>query len=102
MQFIEKSCIGVRSAVYRLKRDDSQLGFILFPMIHVGTREFYDEVRRRLDTCDLIPAEGVDTKKANPLTRSYRIVSMIKRMELVTHREGLKHADLQHKLLRSD
>ncbi len=102
MQFIEKSDLGVRSAVYCLRRDDSGLEFILFPMIHVGSREFYAEVRRRLLACDLILAEGVDTSKANLLTLSYRIVKRIKRMDLVTQREGLKLADLKSRILSSD
>ncbi len=102
MQFIEKSGLGVRSAIYHLKRDDAGLEFILFPMIHIGSKEFYEEVGRRLAACDLILMEGVDTKKATMLTLSYRIVSKIRRMGLVTQREGLKVTDLRSKILRSD
>ena len=44
MQFIEKNSFNVRSAVYRLKRDGSALEFLIFPTIHVGSPEFYDEI----------------------------------------------------------
>ena len=59
MQFIEKNSFNVRSAVYRLKKDNSALEFLLVPMIHMGSSEFYDEISKRLASCDLILAEGV-------------------------------------------
>ena len=58
MQFIEKNSFNVRSVVYSLKKDGSRLEFLIFPMIHVGSTEFYDEISRRLASCDLILAEG--------------------------------------------
>lgn len=74
MQFIEKNSLNVRSAVYHLKREGAGLEFLLFPMIHAGAKEFYDEVSRRLAACDLILLEGVNSKKGNLLTLSYRVV----------------------------
>ena len=102
MQFIEKNSLNVRSAVYHLKKDDAGLEFLLFPMVHVGSKEFYDEVSRRLAACDLILAEGVNTKKASLLTLSYRIVRKIRRMELVTQQEGMRMARLREKIVNSD
>jgi hypothetical protein len=57
MQFIEKNSFNVRSAVYRLQKPNDPLEFVLFPMIHVGSKQFYDEVRQRLLNCDLILAD---------------------------------------------
>src|SRR5688572_341946 len=74
MQFIEKNSLNVRSAVYLLKKDGTGLEFLVFPMIHVGSREFYDEINRRLSSSDLVLAEGVKSKKGNMLTPSYRII----------------------------
>jgi len=102
MQFIEKNSFNVRSAIYRLKKEDDGFEFILFPMIHVGSKEFYDEVSQKLAKCDLILAEGVDSKKANLLTRSYRIVKRIKRMDLVTQQEGMKVSDFREKIVNPD
>ncbi len=102
MQFIEKNDLNVRSAIYHLKKEDDGLEFVLFPMIHVGSKEFYDEVSRRLGECDLILAEGVDSKKANLLTRSYRIVKKIRRMDLVTQQEGMKVSGFREKIINTD
>jgi len=55
MQFIEKNSFNVRSAVYHLKKDGAP-DFFLFPMIHVGSQTFYDEIARRLMARDLILA----------------------------------------------
>jgi hypothetical protein len=102
MQFIEKNSLNVRSAVYYLKKDDSGLEFVLFPMIHVGSKEFYDEVSQRLTACDLILAEGVNSKKGSLLTLSYRIVKKIRRMDLVTQQEGMKVSRFREKIVNSD
>jgi hypothetical protein len=48
-----------------LKKDGQGLEFILFPMIDIGSQELHDEVSERLAKCDLILAEGVDSKKAS-------------------------------------
>ena len=88
MQFIEKNSFNVRSAVYHLKKDGAGLEFLLFPMIHVGSKEFYDDVSRRLGACDLILMEGVNSRKGQILTLSYQVVKKIRRMDLVTQRDG--------------
>jgi uncharacterized protein len=90
MQFIEKNSLNVRSAVYQLKKDGTGLEFLVFPMIHIGSREFYEEVSRMLSSCDLVLAEGVKSKKGSVLTLSYRIVRRIRRMDLITQHEGMK------------
>jgi hypothetical protein len=102
MQFIEKNSLNVRSAVYHLRRNDAGLEFVLFPMVHVGSKEFYDEISRRLSACDLILAEGVNSKKVKLLTLSYRVVKKIRRMELVTQQEGLKVSRFRDKIVNPD
>jgi len=102
MQFIEKNSFNVRSAVYHLKKDDTGLEFLLFPMIHVGSKEFYEEVSRRLTACDLILAEGVNSRKVNLLTFSYRIVRKIRRMDLVTQQEGMIVSGFRDRIINSD
>jgi hypothetical protein len=102
MQFIEKNSFNVRSAIYHLTKDGVELEFLMFPMIHVGSQNFYDEVGRRLISCDLILAEGVASKRASLLTLSYRIVKRIKRMDLVTQRDGLTISNFRDKVVNSD
>jgi hypothetical protein len=102
MQFIEKNSLNVRSAIYHLKKDGSGLEFLLFPMVHVGSKEFYEEVSRRLAACDSILAEGVSSKKARLLTFSYRIVGKIRRMGLLTQQEGLQVSRFGDKVVNPD
>ena len=102
MQFIEKNSFNVRSAVYHLTKDGVELEFLMFPMIHVGSQNFYDEIGRRLTACDLILAEGVASRRVSLLTLSYRIVKRIKRMDLVTQRDGLAMSNFRDKVINSD
>jgi hypothetical protein len=60
MQITEVSVVGVRSAVVALKRSQTPLRFILFPMIHIARPAFYQQVAERLAKCQLIVAEGYD------------------------------------------
>lgn len=59
VQLIEVTSYGVRSAAISLKRRDTPLRFVLFPMLHLGAPAFYEEVTQRLKSCQLIVAEGV-------------------------------------------
>ena len=102
MQFIEKNSFNVRSAVYRLKKEGSALEFLIFPMIHVGSPDFYEEISRRLASCDLILAEGVKSRRGNLLTLSYRIVRHIRRMDLITQQDGMRVESFRAKILNAD
>ena len=102
MQFIEKNSFNVRSAVYRIKKSGSGLEFLIFPMIHVGSSEFYQEISRRLSSCDLILAEGVKSRRAYLITLSYRIVKHIRRMDLVTQQDGMRVESFRAKIVNAD
>jgi hypothetical protein len=84
MQIIESSAIGVRSAVYTLRRADGPLTFVLFPMIHVGSREYFVEIERRLRDCDVIFAEGIRSRRVDYITWSYTVVNHMRGLGLVT------------------
>jgi hypothetical protein len=62
MQFIESSIIGLRSAVTTFTRPATPLRFILFPMVHVGEQQFYDEVAARARLCQVVVAEGTPSQ----------------------------------------
>lgn len=101
MQLTEASDLGVRSAIYRFRRNDSGLEFMLFPMIHVGSREYYAAVRARLDDCDVIFAEGVASRHAALLTLAYGAVAKVKDLHLVTQR-ALDLRPLSSKVVHTD
>ena len=102
MQFIEANSFSVRSAVYRLKKNGSALEFLIFPMIHIGSIEFYREISQRLSSCDLILAEGVKSKRVYLLTLSYQIAKYIRRMDLVTQQDGMRVEGFRGKIVNAD
>ena len=102
MQFTEKNSFNLRAAVYSLKRDSRGLEFVVFPMIHVGSREYYEEINRQLSTCDLILAEGVKSKKAVILTLSYRFVKKMRRLDLITQNEGIRLDTFPKEIVNAD
>lgn len=59
MQILEVTGYAIRSAAITLRREQTPLVFVLYPMVHFAAPSFYAEVRRRLRGCDLIVAEGV-------------------------------------------
>ncbi len=56
-------------------------------MVHIGSSDYYAQVRTRLIGCDLILFEGVRTFSGRLLTLSYRLVVKRKRLNLVTQAE---------------
>src|SRR5262245_941540 len=85
MQIIDTGVMGTRSAVLRLRRRGSDLTFVVFPMIHVGSPGFYEEVQRRLATCAVVVMEGVSGRSAigAAITASYRVIPANKKSGLV-------------------
>lgn len=59
MQITEVTDFAVRSAAITLRRDETPMRFLLFPMVHFAAPSFYAEVRRRLRACEVIVSEGV-------------------------------------------
>jgi len=102
MQFIEKNSFNVRSSVYLMRKAGSGTAFLVFPMVHIGTRGFFEQVTERAQKCDLVLLEGVDSKRADVLTLSYRCVRLIKRMDLVTQQEAIRFESFRDKILNVD
>lgn len=94
MQIIETGLMGTRSAVIRLRKRESQLNFLIFPMLHIASPRFYKEVRRRLGECEVVVAEGVTgpTLIGSALTLTYRIVP-------ANRRSGLVEQDIDYRAL---
>lgn len=94
MQITEFSVFGLRSSVIDLRVRGNPLTFRLFPMIHIGQREFYQEVADRLRECDLIVSEGTDA----PSSTGHAIV-LAMRMTFQRSARELVHQDIDHAAL---
>ncbi|MEP7075527.1 MAG: hypothetical protein ABI878_06920 [Acidobacteriota bacterium] len=102
MQFVEKNSFNVRSSVYSMRKVGSGIELLLFPMVHIGTRTFFEQVSERIRECDVIFLEGVGGRRADLLTLSYRCIRFIRRMDLVTQQEGLDIKTFREKIRNAD
>jgi len=102
MQLIEVSVTGVRSAVITLQAAGTPMRIILFPMIHVGTRDFYESVTARLADCHVIVAEGITGRSVTvwALTLAYRLPARRRRLALTV--QQIDYASLGIPVLRPD
>lgn len=102
MQVIEHSIAGTRSAVLRLRRRDTPLQFLLFPMLHVASPQFYAAVTERLRRCDLLVVEGVSGRSALlwAVTLTYRVMPANSRSGLVL--DNIPYRSLGVELIRPD
>jgi hypothetical protein len=100
MQLIEVSVTGVRSAVITLQAASTPMRIVLFPMIHLGTRDFYQSVTARLADCHLIVAEGIAGRSAavSALTLAYRLPA--RRLALTV--QQIDYASLGIPVIRPD
>jgi hypothetical protein len=101
MQIIESTVFGVRSAILRLEASDGAPSFVLFPMIHIAAPEFYAEISRRLNGCDLVLCEGVKSRTSSLLTLSYRFFAENPRLGLVSQK-AMKLDHLKGRLIHAD
>lgn len=90
MQIIEVTDLAIRSAVITMRRKDTPLTFVLFPMIHVASPAFYAQVRSRLAACDLIVVEGIRgrSRRLRAITLVYRLAPRRRRFGLVVQEQG--------------
>jgi hypothetical protein len=89
MQIIEVTELGVRSAVIRMRRRETPLRFVLYPMIHMAKQGFCTAVTRRLEQADVVVVEGVGGGRrkrsvlASALMFSYTVMRFNRRAGLV-------------------
>lgn len=99
MQFIEANSFELRSVLYELECRDEPLRFVLFPMIHIGEKRYYEDIAARASRCDLLLVEGVPSVWARISTRSYALFAS--RLGLVTQQE-LKLGAHRAKIVNAD
>ncbi|MEL6643245.1 MAG: hypothetical protein AAFQ79_04860 [Pseudomonadota bacterium] len=82
MQLIESSIVGLRSARHTLRSPDHPSEITLFPMIHVGTPEFYNRVFSEAREANVVITEGVRSPVVRRIVRSYRWIG-VERLGLI-------------------
>lgn len=102
MQFLERNSFNLRSAIYKFKHDEHMLEFMLFPMVHVGEPEYYEQINGLLGQCQQILYEGVQSKISTIVTFSYRLLAENKDIGLIDQGEGLKLRELNAELFHAD
>jgi hypothetical protein len=102
VQIIEQTGFGVRSAVITLRRREGGPVFLLFPMIHVASANFYAQVHKRLMTCDVVVLEGVGGARTRLLTLAYRIAGRIRRSGLVLQSRAMDGQQYPGEVVRPD
>jgi hypothetical protein len=102
MPYIKKNGDSLITVIHRLKKSGYALEFLLLPMIHVGTQEFYDEIAHRLGRCDLVLAEGINSKRAGLISLPYRIAAKSRRLKLVSQVKALNLAAFKDKIIPTD
>lgn len=72
----------------RLRAPEWEQQVLLFPMLHLGTPEFYAEVTARLRNCGVVVAEGIRDRSliTRAMTIAYRLPGRSRRLGLVQQR----------------
>lgn len=102
MQIIEHTGFGTRSAVLTFEKRGSNVRFVVVPMLHLGSPQFYRNVRKELQACDRIVVEGVTGHRTRMFTLAYRLAGKVRRSGLVGQAEGLDLSDLSDRFVRPD
>jgi hypothetical protein len=102
VQLIEVSLTGVRSAVITLRAPETAMRIVLFPMLHLGSADYYQSVAARLADCDLIVAEGIEGRSvtAGALTLAYGLPARRRRLALTV--QHIDYAKIGRPLIRPD
>lgn len=102
MRFIESTSFFVRTIVFDFwhRSKEIKLKFKLVPMVHIGSKNYYEEVYIHLNQCDEILYEAAML----PYSRAYKhaFQKLAKKLNLVTQIEHFNYASLKHKLIHAD
>ncbi len=72
MQIVESSALALRSARLVFRSDRSSSEVTLFPMLHLGTPEYFKTAYDDAFAHDVVLVEGVNSPISRRITRSYR------------------------------
>lgn len=102
MQFLERSVVGLRSAVHELHSRNHRVRVLLIPMVHIADASFYAAVNDILRTCDNIVVEGVRSFRGRLLTLAYRIPARRKSLQLVLQSKAIHLDAIRARIIHGD
>lgn len=101
MKIVDSNDFNVRTTALLLSK--ASLEFLIIPVLHFGSKEFYAAVQRELNKCDLILFEGIQLKGLAGLSEAYRfsanrlgLVYQGDEINMKKYGDKLIHADLDH------
>lgn len=97
MEILSGNAFDLRSAVYTFTHPHLPHQFITFPMVHIGDSNFYHQVHQRLQQCDIILYEGINSRMGSLGIKAYELLAKnlglaLQKSELT--KQGLEHAEL--------
>jgi len=102
LDFIEKNLFGVRAANLIFSSNKSKVEIHIFPMVHVGSSNYYNQISSKLRNHDFIIFEGVKSRRGWFLSASYRYLTKNKKLGLVEQRKALNLKEFKDKLIHGD
>lgn len=101
MIFYEATNFGLRVVTFQMVNpEDKKVKIRLLPMVHIGSKKYYQEVEKYLEISDIILFEGNSFKswkvKINNNERT------AKKLNLVTQLKELNLSQYKHKLINAD
>lgn len=99
MRFVDYSAFGLRGVKLTLAAPGKP-DFIIFPMLHVADKAFYDQVQAEADALDLVLFEGVKGRRLFAVNWMFRLIADRKinltqqRTVMRTDKQNWRHADI--------
>ncbi len=102
MKFIESTSFFVRTIVFDFvhRSRDLSLKFKFVPMIHIGSKSYYNEVFQHLNQCDEILYELAMIPRGKGFNKSYK--KLAQKLNLVTQEEAFDYKNLKPKMIHAD
>lgn len=102
MTFIKVSTRSAQICKNKWQKEDSNISITIYPMIHIGNKEFYINISKELESEDLILVEGTGWKKKGKLYDLFaHRLNLVTQAELIYPREKeIKNIDMPVNLFR--
>ena len=102
MQFIKSTSSGIISAYQKLSGGPNAPIIHLFPMVHIGDKEFYETVLKKISKCDIILLEGVGGAASKGLEKFYNLAERNPKLGLTFQKNIIQMDALRGEVIQAD